>query len=161
MEKCFTIEHEQSGPKLNPKSVTEGTEGRTLPIKESAVNKTAKKFPGVSKEEDKRLESEVIKYDLDARDDDDLRKGRDEDNEYVPQSEVDDVEHNKPKLESSRLHQIRKVWISDRSERKKRDCSATKKLEWTTLRVWSMTPSGSKAQARLDGLATQFRRFSS
>lgn len=59
-------------------------------------------------------------------DDDDILEGRNEEDNYVPQKEVDCVRHSKTGLEYDWLEKIRKIGSLDRSETKKSEGSAAK-----------------------------------
>lgn len=108
----------------------------TLWNKDKKVTETEKKLSSVREGVDKCLETKVFEDDLEARDEDDLRKGSDEDHDCVPQSDVDDVRHNSPELESDRPKNTRKIGAPDRMDTKKSDVSATKKAgEKITSRV--------------------------
>lgn len=81
-----------------PEGITEVTDGWTLQTNDKAVIETEKKCPGVSVRENERLETEVIEDDPEVGDDDEIREGSDEDNDCVPQSDIDDAVQNKPEL---------------------------------------------------------------
>lgn len=88
--------------------------------KDRAVTDTEKNFLDVSKEEDERPETDVIGDDPGEADNDSLSQGSEEDEDYVPQSDINDVGHN-PELESDRSKMKWKVGASYRRETKNSD----------------------------------------
>lgn len=57
----------------------------------------------------------MIEVPPEARDIDDLREGKYEDDEYVPKSEMDDVGRNKPELEPDWSKKVRNICAPERS----------------------------------------------
>lgn len=74
-------------------------------------------FPGVRLEEDEHWESVEIKRSSKAWNDDKPRKRSDEDDDYVLQSDADDLRH-KQELDPDRPKKIQKVCALERSEAK-------------------------------------------
>lgn len=125
MKKCFFIEDDQRRPKQKPKGITQDMEVPTLQRKDKGVTESEKQFLGVSDEEDERPEAKVIKDDPKSGDDDYRWEGSDQEDDCAPESDLDDVRHNKPELESDHPRKIPRVGALDSSEVKKSDGSAT------------------------------------
>lgn len=95
-----------------------------------------KKFPGVSEKEDYCPTTEVIEDGPEARHDDEMQEQSDEEDEYVPQSNVDDVRHIKRGLGSDWPKNIQKGGAPNSNEKKKGDGSTIKEAgEDNTSRV--------------------------
>lgn len=75
----------------------------------------------------------MIEDELEAGDDDELPEGSDENYEYVPQSAVDEVGPNKPKLESDRAKKTRQVGARTRGGRRSIPVQQSVKLGRKTI----------------------------
>lgn len=85
-----------------------------------------------------------------------LCEGSDENSDYVPQSEVDDVRSSQQEMERDRPKKMGKVGAPDRSETKKNIGSATEKSGEDNPSCAEHGFSQSRARASFDPLSTQF-----
>lgn len=124
---CFTVRDDHPELKPNPKGISKTTEGRTWKSKDRAVTDSWEKFPYVIEKGNERPETKVIEDDVKARNDFDLWERSDEEDDYVPQSDGNDLWNNEPDLKSDQPMKIRKVGALGKSDAKKSNGSAPQK----------------------------------